>query len=98
MLGAFERLGQSVLRRLGQDAFLLRGAVSTPTRANVEFDVAVSTPDGYNEGAFMRDVVTLPSNTQPKIGDVVQIGADSYILDGLLANNGALVRYTVQKS
>jgi hypothetical protein len=56
MAGAFERLAQSVLRHLGQDAFLLSGADTTTTRVNVEYAVAMAGP--YDDGAFQRDGAT----------------------------------------
>lgn len=94
MLGAFTRLGESVLRRLGQDASLLQGATTTACRANLERGVQVT---GMNADAtFVRDVMTLPSALRPRIGDTVTLDGTDYTLDGLLADNGALIRFTVQ--
>ena len=95
MAGAFERLATSVLRHLGQDAFLLVGATSTPTRANIEFGVAMAGP--YDDGAFPRDVATLPAALKAKLGDSVQVGTDIYQLDGVISTNGYLHRFTVVK-
>lgn len=95
MAGAFERLAQSVLRHLGQDAFLLVGATSTPTRVNIEHAVAMAGP--YDDGAFPRDVATLPAAAKAKLGDSVQIGTDVYLLDGVISTNGQLHRFTVTK-
>ena len=57
MSGAFERLAKSVLNRLGQDAFLVSGASTTPCRANVEHGVQVA--GAYDDAVFNRDVATL---------------------------------------
>lgn len=95
MTGAFERLAKSVLRHLGQDALLLSGASSTPVRANVEHDVLMQGP--YDDGAFVREVVTVPTGAGAKQGDRVQLGADVYQLDGAIATNGYLSRFTATK-
>ena len=50
MRGAFERLAKSVLNRLGQDAFLVSGASTTPCRANVEHGVQVA--GAYDDAVF----------------------------------------------
>lgn len=96
MPGAFERLAQSVLRHLGQDAFLLSGADTTPTRANIEHAVALAGP--YDDGAFPRDVATLSAALGAKLGDRLRIGSDTYTLDGVVATNGYLHRFTVIKA
>lgn len=95
MSGAFERLATSVLRHLGQDAFLLVGATSTPTRVNLEFGINMAGP--YDDGAFPRDVATLPSAAGAKLGDRVLIGSTTYLLDGTISTNGYLHRFTVTK-
>ena len=95
MAGAFERLATSVLRHLGQDAFLLVGAISTPTRANIEFGVAMAGP--YDDGAFPRDVATVPAALRAKLGDRLTVGLDTYLLDGVVSTNGYLHRFTVTK-
>jgi hypothetical protein len=95
MASAFERLAQSVLRHLGQDAFLLAGAVSTPVRANVEHDVQLQGP--YEDGAFTREVVTVPASAGARTGDRVQVDGATYLLDGAIATNGFLSRFTATK-
>lgn len=96
MAGAFERLAQSVLRHLGQDAFLLSGADTTTTRVNVEYAVAMAGP--YDDGAFQRDVATLPANLRAKLGDRLTIDGATYILDGVVSTNGHLHRFTIIKA
>lgn len=94
MSGAFERLAKSVLNRLGQDAFLVSGATTTPCRANIEHGVQVA--GAYDDAVFNRDVVTLAHDLNAKVGDTLQHPSGNYKLDGLLLDNGFTVRFTVQ--
>lgn len=94
MSGAFERLAKSVLNRLGQDAFLVSGASTTPCRANVEHGVQVS--GAYDDAVFNRDVATLDRALGAKVGDTLQHPSGNYKLDGMLADNGFTVRFTLQ--
>ena len=94
MSGAFERLAKSVLNRLGQDAFLVSGASTTPCRANVEHGVQVAGAD--DDAVFNRDVATLDRALGAKVGDTLQHPSGNYKLDGMLADNGFTVRFTLQ--
>ena len=94
MSGAFERLAKSVLNRLGQDAFLVSGASTTPCRANVEHGVQVA--GAYDDAVFNRDVATLDRALGAKVGDTLQHPSVNYKLDGMLADNGFTVRFTLQ--
>ena len=94
MSGAFERLAKSVLNRLGQDAFLVSGASNTPCRANVEHGVQVA--GAYDDAVFNRDVATLDRALGAKVGDTLQHPSGNYKLDGMLADNGFTVRFTLQ--
>lgn len=94
MSGAFERLAKSVLNRLGQDAFLVSGASTTPCRANVEHGVQVA--GTYDDAVFNRDVATLDRALGAQVGDTLQHPSGNYKLDGLLADNGFTVRFTLQ--
>lgn len=94
MSGAFERLAKSVLNRLGQDAFLVSGASTTPCRANVEHGVQVA--GAYDDAVFNRDVATLDRALGAKVGDTLQHPSGNYKLDGVLADNGFTVRFTLQ--
>ena len=94
MRGAFERLAKSVLNRLGQDAFLVSGASTTPCRANVEHGVQVA--GAYDDAVFNRDVATLDRALGAKVGDTLQHPSGNYKLDGVLADNGFTVRFTLQ--
>lgn len=94
MSGAFERLAKSVLNRLGQDAFLVSGASTIPCRANVEHGVQVA--GAYDDAVFNRDVTTLDRALGAKVGDTLQHPSGNYKLDGMLADNGFTVRFTLQ--
>lgn len=95
MPGVFGRLAKSVLRRLGQDAFLHSGVSILPCRVNIEHGVQVT--GEYGDATFERDVATFDlSEVQPKQGDGLVHPDGNYKLDGLLQNNGYTVRYTVQ--
>lgn len=94
MSGAFERLAKSVLNRLGQDAFLVSGASTTPCRANVEHGVQVA--GAYDDAVFNRDVATIDRALGAKVGDTLQHPSGNYKLDGMLADNGFTVRFTLQ--
>lgn len=94
MRGAFERLAKSVLNRLGQDAFLVSGASTTPCRANVEHGVQVA--GAHDDAVFNRDVATLDRALGAKVGDTLQHPSGDYKLDGMLADNGFTVRFTLQ--
>ena len=94
MSGAFARLAKSVLNRLGQDAFLVSGASTTPCRANVEHGVQVA--GAYDDAVFNRDVATLDRALGAKVGDTLQHPSGNYKLDGMLADNGFTVRFTLQ--
>jgi hypothetical protein len=95
MPGAFERLAKSVLNRLGQDALLLSGADSTPCRVNVEHGVQVTGP--YGDAVFERSVATFDkAAVTPRSGDRLEHPDGNYTLDGLLADNGYTLRYTLQ--
>ena len=94
MSGAFERLAKSVLNRLGQDAFLVSGASTTPCLANVEHGVQVA--GAYDDAVFNRDVATLDRALGAKVGDTLQHPSGNYKLDGMLADNGFTVRFTLQ--
>lgn len=94
MSGAFERLAKSVLNRLGQDAFLVSGTNTTPCKANIECGVQVA--GAYSDAVFDRDVATLDRALGAKVGDALQHPMGTYKLDGLLADNGYTVRFTLQ--
>lgn len=94
MQRAFGRLAKSVLRRLGQDAFLLSGAHTTPCRVNLEYGVQTAGP--FNDAVLERTIASFDSGAvDPKIGDVLNHPDGSFKLDGKLQDAGYYVRFTV---
>lgn len=95
MAGAFERLAKSVLNRLGQDALLLSGETSTPCKANIEHGVQVA--GAFDDAVFERTVATFDKTAvQPRAGDRLQHPRGNFTLDGLLSDNGYVMRFTLQ--
>ena len=93
MAGAFERLAQSVLNRLGQDAFLLDGAITIPCRANLEHGVQVA--GAFDDAVFSRTVVTLSKSVGARQGMELHHPEGVYVLEPLLTENGHTQRFVV---
>lgn len=69
----------------------MRGNV--PCRVNIEHGVQVQ---GYEEDAtFERSVATILKSLAPKKGDTLTHPDGSFVLDGMVTDNGYTVRYTV---
>lgn len=68
--------------RLGQEA-LLRGL---PTRVIIEHGVAVT--GEYGNVAGYRNFAMLPAAMAPKVGDALTVGGQSWVVDGIEANDG----------
>lgn len=84
MIGAFARMSKGVLAVLGEDSFL-RGE-PTPYKINVEHGVDVV---GLNDDIVVnRDVATIPSEANPKVGDTLVHPDGNYRLDVLHEDNG----------
>lgn len=94
MSGAFERLARSVLTRLGEDASLVSGLVTTTVRANIEHGVQVT--GSYDDAVMLRDILTLEKSAGAKVGDTLIHPEGTYRIDGLLLNNGYTQRFTLQ--
>lgn len=92
MLDAFTRASQSILRLLGQDAFL-RG--EGPYRINIEHGVQVVGDD--NQFVGDRSVATIPDSLAPKTGDTLQHPDGTYRLDGIYQRNGVNTRFVLLK-
>lgn len=89
MLDIFQRMGQSVLTVLGQDAFL-RGE-TTPVKVNIEHGVQIYGEDGVS--VLNRDVATIPDINLPKVGDTLTHPDGSYRLDALHSKSGVNSRF-----
>lgn len=92
MSDPFARVAQSVLSRLGQDAFL-RSTVA----CRVPIERGVEIVGQYGEVVALRTVATLDKALVPASGDALSLvdSGEDYTLDALLADNGYTVRYTL---
>lgn len=88
-LAALQALADSVLSRLGQDAFLQ----GTPCRIAIEHGTEIG---GYQGDVVMRkSVATLSNQMMPAAGMTVEHPDGDYKLDALIMNNGYNSRYTL---
>jgi hypothetical protein len=94
MSGAFERLARSVLRHLGQDAFLVQGT-NPPVATKVNIERGVELTGEYGDAVVTRDVATVDASVNPRVGDELQHPMGIYILDGVIRNSGFTVRFTI---
>lgn len=85
MADAFARMHRRLFARLGQEA-LLRG---TPTRVIVEHGVAVT--GEYGQVSGYRSFATIPAADAPKVGDALVVGAKTYTVESIDANDGDTV-------
>lgn len=96
MLPAFRRMNNSVLSRLGEDA-VLRGELRTPPlKINVEHNVEIATAGLHEDAIYLRSVATIPKEADPKAGDSLEHPDGFYILDSLLSDNGASMRFVLR--
>lgn len=89
-ISAFQRMAQSVLSLLGQDAFL-RSTV--PCKVNVEKSVQVTVDDMIYE----RDVATIDNALSPAVGDRLSHPFGEYVLDRQFQNNGYSSRFILRE-
>lgn len=101
MISAFERMTQSILTVLGEDA-LFDGVV--PCKINIEYDVQFAGID--HEAAQYRgditvnkDIATIANSVVPVLGKtfVILSSGQRYKLDKYLDQNGYSKRYIVLK-
>ena len=101
MIGAFERMTQSILAVLGEDA-LFNGVV--PCKINIEHDVQFAGID--HEAAQYRgditvakDVATIANTVNPVLGQTFTMvtGGQRYKLDKYVDQNGYSKRFVVMK-
>lgn len=88
------RMHDRLLTKLGEPA-VLRGF--TACIVNIEFGVVVNYETGddkfvQSEYAAVVDVANISSALNPKPGDALQVGAKSYVIDAVAADNGHLSR------
>lgn len=107
MISAFERMTQSVLTVLGEDA-LFNGVMRC--RINIEYDVQFAGIEGEQaqyrgDISLPRDVATVPASVTPTVGKTFRfVDTDgtptgpTYRLDKLVDANGYTKRFIVLKS
>lgn len=88
-ISAFQRMTQSVLSLLGQDAFL---RTTVACKVNVEKGVQVTIDDMVYE----RDVATIDNTHNPTIGDRLSHPFGEFVLDRKLQNNGYSTRFILR--
>lgn len=88
-ISAFQRMTQSVLSLLGQDAFL---RTTVPCKVNVEKSVQVTVDDMIYE----RDVATIDNALNPTVGDRLSHPFGEYVLDRRFQNNGYSSRFILR--
>lgn len=86
---AFERMTQSVLFLLGQDAFLRQ---TVPCRVNIERSVQVTIDDMVYE----RDVATIANQHAPAVGDRLTHPFGEYILDRKFKDTGYSTQFILR--
>lgn len=92
MLPALARATSSVLSRLGEDA-VLRGTVNC--KAHIERDVQMTDREG---NMFVATQVATISNTHVPIADqTLAVGAESFVLETLIDDNGYSSRFIARK-
>lgn len=99
MISAFERMTQSVLAVLGEDA-LFNGVM--PCKINIERDVLFAGMDGttqYNgDMTVAKDVATIANSVNPALGNTFTMAGQTYKLDKYVDQNGYSKRYIVLKA
>lgn len=90
MTDPFRRVAESILARMGRDA-LLRGIVL----CKVPLEHGVEIVGEYGQVVALRTVATIDKALLPYPKDTLAIDGVNYTLDGLIADNGYTVRYTL---
>lgn len=89
-----ERMHNRLLARLGEQA-VLRGAVACSV--NIERGIVIDYENGddkfqRSEYSAVVDIANVASSLNPKPGDSLTVGAESFIIDAVAADNGHLAR------
>jgi hypothetical protein len=86
------RAAERILARMGEDAFL-RGTLETIV--NIQQDVEMTDAEG--NVAYIRHLARIPSKHAPQKGDTLAVGADNYVLDARVDDDGYFARYVLRK-
>lgn len=90
MLAAFQRMSESLLTILGQEAFLRDGE---PCRVNIEHGVQTIGEDETT--VITRSVATVSQTMNPKVGDRLVHPDGIYRLDAIHAKSGVNQRFII---
>lgn len=90
----FARMHERLFARLGEEA-VLRGSV--PCRVNIEHGVTLQYEIGdakfyQSEVATTVSVANIGSEHAPKVGDSLQVGVKTWVIDAIALDNGHMVR------
>lgn len=92
-LSVFDRAAKSVLSRLGEDA-LLRSA---PTAHKVDIDRDMQVYDREGNVRVAEYVATIHREDAPEPGNTLVVGADSFVLETRLDDDGYVQRFILRK-
>ena len=92
MLDLFRQATESALALLGEGAFL-RGNV--PCQVNIEHGVQLTGFD--DEMVVDKDIATISTSVNPKVGDTLDHPDGKFVLDALLEDKGAFRRFVIRK-
>lgn len=89
-----QRMHDRLFAKIGDEA-VLRGTV--PCLINIERGVVVDYETGddkfyRSEYAQTVSVANIPAKHTPKPGDSLTVGAESYTIDAIIADNGYMMR------
>lgn len=93
MLPLFSRATKSALALLGEGAFLRTGE---PCKVNIEHGVQLAGTD--DNMVVDKDVATIDSEMNPKVGDTLSHPDGEFVLDALLEDKGSFKRFVVRKA
>lgn len=93
MLNLFKQATKSALTLLGEGSFL-RGSV--PCQVNIEYGVQLT---GIDDNMVVdKDVATIDSDVNPKVGDTLTHPDGTFVLDVKLEDKGAFRRFVLRKA
>lgn len=93
-LEAFSRMTSRLFTHVGEVAILAGVVRDPPVLIDIEHDVAITGVDGTVTVA--RAAATIPIEYPLRTGDSVVVGGNTWICDGLLADDGYTRRYVLR--
>lgn len=89
MADPFEKMAASIAARLGVSAVL--GGVTQ----NVVIEHGVAITGEAGEVVAYRDIVSIAKASNPKVGDEITVGGETFHLDSKLDSDGYFVRFAL---